>query len=547
MTQTAENFEEQVRESFECINSFDYFVRNYCWIEDKNTGSAIPFDLWPAQRDVVPKFLSSYRLIILKARQLGLTWLTASYCLWLAITKPLQLIVVISATEDLAKEFLGRIAFMRARLPGWLHPPVKRETSENLEFSHMDEQGHPVSSVIQSLPTTEKGAQSKTPTVMVIDESALNRYFRSIFASSKPGLDAAKGRLVIISNAIKTAPGWPFTRELYQNSMRGENDFDRIFMDWQARPDRPADFIQRQLREGMHEEDVSQHYPASEDEAISTMLGSYFGKTLARHSGTTQDGVRGYLVKDKAGEIEFREDRKGALEVWRFPYHETDSWDGSWWARRYAGGSDVSEGLGQSYSVAYIMDRHFDELACRLRSNRIDAHTWAEMLHLLAQWYKSAVEFRPDGSLAYDNALLCVERTGAGQTTVKRLKDLGANQYVRQMPGKLKGEWTSEFGWSETEQAKHDLSEDLRRWFRTCRGHVYDAILLDECSTWIQPEGTRRLGPEEGHYGDCVIAAGCTVQADLFLGGSPKRLEPPLTGWRARIFEEEGDRSEWTL
>ena len=94
MAQTAEKMtlKDEVLECKAVCESFLYFLDNYCWIEDKAAGEAIPFDLWPAQRNIIPKFISSRLLIILKARQLGLTWLTAAYCLWVSITKRMQLI-----------------------------------------------------------------------------------------------------------------------------------------------------------------------------------------------------------------------------------------------------------------------------------------------------------------------------------------------------------------------------------------------------------------------------------------------------------------------
>lgn len=548
MTQAAENFEHQIQECYRVCSDFNYFAEHYVYIEDKTTGAAIPFDLWPEQRRIIPQFLSKPRIISIKAHQLGITWIFASIALWLAITRTLQHIAVISANEDLSKEFVeSRVKFMLARLPGWLYPPLFQDTTQQLSFDHRDEKGHPVRSIIQSLPSTEKGTQSKTPTLLIIDESALNRYTKNIYAASKPGIDAGKGRIVIISNPVKTAPGWPFTRKLYVGSMKGENDFERVFLSWRARPDRPENFRELQIQQGMDEEDLPQRYPETEEEAISALTGSYFGRTLARHIDT-MDGVTGALYQDKEGDLQFREDPRGLLEIWRWPYSLTADWDGDWFTQRYAIGSDISEGLGQSYSVAYVYDRLLQEFVARLRGNRVDAWTWAQMLFSLGQWYRNALRWHPDaGGLDYQDALLCVERTGAGQTTVRRLQELGANQYIQEVPGTTGVPTKKTLGWSETNQAKHDLSEDLRHWFRTTQGTVFCSILLDECSTWIQPEGTNRLEPEEGHYGDCVIAAGLAIQASHAMGGSPKRLKPPVQGWRRRLKEEAKEGSEWAL
>jgi len=527
-------------------------------------GGAIKLALWPEQRKVIDAIVSSPLLIILKARQLGLTWLVAAYCLWLSMTKSLQHNLIISMGETEAQEFIElRMRFIYNRLPDWLSPHLLKDTSEKFIFRHIEQAtGKPLDSINQSLPTTPKGGQSKTPSTLVIDEACWNRYAREVYTATRPGIEQAKGQIIVISNSIKTAPGWPWTRSIYQGSMRGENDFRRIFLPWWANPMRPREtFKATEVRAGMTDEDFSQHYPETEEEAISTMLGSYFGRTLARHNQFLKGAVGDLLVGGKRlseienlqahlrntdGEIKFIQDPRGILEVWRFPYYLAEGWRNEWYTKRYGIGGDVSEGLGLSWSVAYGIDRLSDEFCFRLRTNRIDAYRWADYLYILGKWYRSATTYTERG-LTYSDALICVERTGPGQTTVKRLSDLNANQYVTEVPGTMGAPLKKTFGWSETAQAKHDLSEDLRHYFRVTHADIYCPILIDEASTWIQVEGTRRLEPEEGAFGDCIIAAGCTIQASNFLGGSPQILKPPLTGWKARLKKEKREGRAWAL
>lgn len=559
----------QAEECDRVIDSFEYFLDEYVWIEDKATNAPLKLTLWPEQRPIVPTFLENLLIVILKAHQLGYTWLfVAAYALYLSITKALHQVVINSFNEDAGKEIMDRVNFIRYRLPDWLMPKVGTDNSLYLEFLHTDDDGAPAPSIIQVIPATEKGGQSKTPNVMIFDESCWNRYVESAYNGSLPGITQAQGQIIIISNAIKTAPGWPFTRSIYTGSMAGQNDFTRVFLPWWANPGRSrkevpgmldgkgqpmTEFKLSMLRSGgtdggmMDEEDFQQRYPETEEEAISILGGSYFGTTLKRHTRTCQ-GITGNLERNETTkEIEFIQDSRGILEVWRFPYSVVRGWNGEHWTRRYCGGSDVSEGLGQSYSVAYVMDRERDEFVCRLRSNRIDAYRWAELLHLLGEWYSGAREWTRVEGVSRETSLLCVERTGAGQTTVKRLKELGANQYLRMIEAQIGGGHTKEYGWSETNQAKHDLSEDLRTWFRLMKGTLYDSILIDEASTWIRHEGSTKIGPEEGHYGDCVIAAGCTIQASHFVGRKPDKVKAPLTGWMAPYVEKQQERTGWTV
>lgn len=525
------------------FKGFEYFLDEYVWIENKTAKPPEPIKLvlWQSQREKIEDLFLHRLLAILKAHQLGYTWIfVAAYCLWRAITEGGHHIVINSFNEDVGTEILVRMDFIIERLPHQLMPECDRSNTVQKVFNHKDKKGKVLKSVVQVIPATEKGGQSKVPTILVIDESCQNRYVRKTFEGSKPGIDTANGQVIVISNAIKGAVGWGWTRGIYTDSMKGDNTFHRIFLPWQANPNRPSDITKAdyfktvQLQEGMDEETFSQRYPESEDEAISAMLGSYFGNSLARHNKPLVGHI-GMVATNSKKEPEFSFQKKGILEVWRYPYYLEAGYNNVPYTSRYCMGSDVSEGLGQTYSVAYVYDRLIHEFVARIRSNRVDAHTWARMLFDLSLYYWNAIPSNP--WYTTQPALICAETTGAGQTTVKELKHMNANLYVELAPGKVGSEVTKRFGWHETNQKKHDLSEDLRHWFKTTTGRVHCPILIEECSTWIRHENGR-IGPEdETKLGDCVIAAGLTIQADYFMGGAPKPIDPPAEGWRSKFQE----------
>jgi hypothetical protein len=405
------------------------------------------------------------------------------------------------------------------RLPAWMVPPIKSRTKMQIEFAH---QGGSVAT-IKSMPTIEMGAESKTPNILIIDEAHTIREVSGIYNSSYPGIEAAKGQVIVIANSVKSGPGWGFVRDMYLGSKAGLNQFTRVFLPWMAHPERPVDFRSRMELAGMSKEDVIWHYPETEDEAVSAIASSYFGDVLARHTHA-RPGIKGQFVRDKlTKEVSFQAGQGGVVELWRYPYKFTKGFDGYAWERRYAMGSDVSEGVGSSFSVAYVIDRHIGEIICKLNSNRISAHEWAVQLSMASDYYERAV--------------ITVERTGAGQTTVKRLEELKANQSVRMVSGRVGKEVTKEYGWHESQQNKHELCGDLRRWLKEMKGTLWDAELIGQCQTWIEGE-TGKLGPELGKLGDCVMGAGCTIQASLYLG-PPEKIIPEDDGWVSR-WQKEG-------
>jgi hypothetical protein len=527
LNNTAENLDWQYDESIAVCDSFEYFCDNYVWIEDKERKAPLKLKLWPAQREVIGKLINDQLLMLLKTRQVGLTWLDAAAELWLAITNPLWLSIIISASEDHAVEFLDRVKFILDRLPSFLIPPIKSKTQQVIEFNHKG-----TTSTIKSMPTIKMGAESKTPNRMVIDEAHTIREIRQIFNSSYPGIEQAKGQVIIIANSIKMAAGWGFVRELYTNSMKGLNKFARIFLPWTAHPERPANFRALMIDKGMTPEDVAENYPETEEEAIAAASGSFFGSDLARHNESKR-GVRGDLIHITKTELDFEENARGTLEVWRWPYYLLEDWNNNKWERRYAIGADVAEGLGGDYSVAYVYDRYLDEIGARYRSNRMDADKFGQYLQMLSKYY--------------DKALIAVERNGAGITTIKRLQALSANQYVRLTPGKIGKAVTKEYGWLATggvNGSKWELCGDLRTWFAKTKGSIYCPILIDEASVFIKYEnGT--LGAEEGKHDDCVIAAGLMLQASVFVGDKAKEIKPKYYGWRERLAADRAKGSVW--
>ena len=235
----------QIHECRKVWESFEYFLDHYVHIEDKESKRAIKLELWPAQRAILHDLVNQSLLTLLKTRQVGLTWLAAALVLWLSIRNPLFLAIIISASEDHAIEFLNRVYFILDRLPSWLYPPIKSRTKMILEFAHLDN----TTATIKSMPTIEMGAESKTPNVLIIDEAHTIRNVGMIYNSSYPGIEQAKGQIVIIANSVKTGRAGAGSG-LYLDSMSGKNQFKRIFHHGR-RTLRPADFRQRMEQAGM--------------------------------------------------------------------------------------------------------------------------------------------------------------------------------------------------------------------------------------------------------------------------------------------------------
>ena len=79
----AEQIKEVIKQQYiQCATDPAYFMKKYCMIQHPIKGK-IPFDLYPFQEKTVSEFQSERMNVILKARQLGISTLTAGYSLWM--------------------------------------------------------------------------------------------------------------------------------------------------------------------------------------------------------------------------------------------------------------------------------------------------------------------------------------------------------------------------------------------------------------------------------------------------------------------------------
>src|SRR5207244_8820171 len=98
-----------LNEVHKCRKSFVYFCDSYCQIlaDSGRGGTWVPFHLWPEQRRVAHLLQEHRLLVVLKARQLGLTWLVLALALWLMLLHPIATVLLFSRRDDEATDLLA--------------------------------------------------------------------------------------------------------------------------------------------------------------------------------------------------------------------------------------------------------------------------------------------------------------------------------------------------------------------------------------------------------------------------------------------------------
>lgn len=108
--------------------SFVYAATNFLWINDKE-GNELLYSLWPGQELALEKMLDmksrgkAQRIIIIKARQLGMSLFGTAMMFWISTFKPNRRCLIASEDEDQTTNIFNRnIQPMYRKLPWFLKP-----------------------------------------------------------------------------------------------------------------------------------------------------------------------------------------------------------------------------------------------------------------------------------------------------------------------------------------------------------------------------------------------------------------------------------------
>lgn len=224
-------------------------------------GAALtPFDLWPAQREVLAQMEAQRLLVLLKARQIGMTWLTCAYVLARCMARAGRTALLLSQGQLEANELIDRIRLMHATHAEPL-PPLVTDNTTALEWAN--------GSRIRSLPATRKAGRSFTASIVVLDEFAFMQWGAELLAAVKPTIDNG-GQLIILSSADGNGSAF---HQFWRAASEGRNGYAPLFLDWRANPNRGDDWRDARMAEGLSSADVLREYPANDIEAFTHATG----------------------------------------------------------------------------------------------------------------------------------------------------------------------------------------------------------------------------------------------------------------------------------
>lgn len=484
------------------------WIQTFIRIADK-TGKVIPFILTPEQR----KFVNGMEKenIILKSRQLGLSSVTVALSIRACIVQDNTTCFLVSHNQSSTNTIFDKLKQQFNSLPDFIKPELVTNNRQELKFVN--------GSKITCLTAGNKeiGRGDTLNGVIHLSEYAYwKNPEKQLNALSQAVSDT--GKIIIES----TACGFNKFSDVYYQAKNHENSYKSFFFNWidgkelfknqyqQAMEEYKARNSCELLYEDLDADEIQLYdigasleqlawrrkkistdgkdafnveYPATDSDCFLTSGTQLFDSK--RIDGCIQTIIKDkitYLAKDKiVGLPLILQNLYGkSLQIWGIPKS----------GEKYYIGVDCSEGIGQDYSTAIVLNKDGEQVA-QLKNNQIKPYQMADVIDALGRYY--------------NKALLTIEKASGGHSVIERLRY--DKRYMNMTKYKTYDEFNRaiwKVGFDTNNKTKSIIVNDGREWFEKGLLQIRSRELLDEMKVFVVTD-KGGMGAISGSHDDLVM------------------------------------------
>lgn len=459
------------------------------------------------------------RVIILKARQLGLSTVAINYGYWYTTTNFNVNMAIVTHEGKATKELFDRLKFTHNHIPATLQAQTEASNARELIFSSKNTKKSLNSSISVFTAGGKEIGRSATLHYLLLseyafwDDSKATDNYTSIMQTVPDGTDTC----VIIEC---TANGFNHFKTLWDDAVRGDNDYYPLFLAWFDNPlysreceKLPNKTVEEEELQYLYqltdsqlmwrrwciknncdnrEDKFKQEYPSNPHEAFIATGTPVFDTTaiinrieqlkllnIPFKTGDMTVKWNGTNFKDFIKEFEFKERTGGRLRVYEEPVE----------GRKYAIGADVA-GEGSDKFTLVVKD-HGTGSQVAVFDGKVTPGEFIELLYCVGMWYNKAM-LAPE--INFDR-YIC-----------ERLEEMGyPNLFVREIyDSYLKGNRKA-YGWKTDSVTRPMIVSRQRDILDNYLDRFYDIPMLEECLTFVKGKNSR---PDhlEGCHDDILFA-----------------------------------------
>lgn len=438
------------------------------------------------------------RVIILKARQLGLSTVVGGWMYWWVSQRKAQKAMVVTHHADSTKALFDMTRRFYDNTPEALKPSTRYSSRKELKFDRLDS-GYTVATA-----GGESVGRGETITVAHLSELAFwpKNQAKDILNGILQAVPQRPNTAVFVESTANGVSGEFY--DLWKGAVDGTNGFIPVFIPWHVqdeyREEVPAAFERTPEEERLADlynldneqlqfrrkkvaasgiDLFKQEYPSTPEEAFLTTGRPVFNPEQL--NAMAQDAPRSAKTLGLVGET-FSDDRRGELKQ----FQEIDPAD------TYYIGADVAMGVrGGDYSVAQVLNSKKQQVA--VWRGHVHPDYFATVLQALGY--------------LYNTARITVESNNHGILTCTRLgKDMAyPNFWTEVTYDKLDDKDTVNLGFRMSLKTKPLVIDQLRASLRDEELKLNDRTTIEELMTYVVTD-SGAMEAESGCHDDCVVA-----------------------------------------
>jgi len=458
------NYKKLIREEYvRCARDPIYFFKKYIYISHPTKGK-IKFDTYRFQELAFDQLVKNDYNVILKARQMGLSTLTAAYALWLMLFQKDKKVLIIATKQDVAKNLVTKVRYAQESLPKWLRGTTIEDNKLSLVFAN--------GSSIKAVASSPDAGRSESVSLLVLDECAFIDYIDDIWASAQQTL-ATGGKCIALSTPNGMG-GW--FHKTWNGAKDGTNRFNTINLHWSLHPDR------------------DQAWRDEQDDVLGPKLAAQECDCSFMSSGDSivpGDVLEWYRDTHVCDPIE----KRGMLQsywLWEYPDY----------AMNYIVSADVARGDASDFSTFNVLEVETLRQVASFKA-KIDTKEFGRMLTLVgSEW---------------NNALVVVENANVGWATLQEMIDIGypnifysskdmqvVDTHYAYINKRADTENPTTPGFTTSTKTRPMLISKLDEYVRKKDAIIKDTRLIDELFTFIwKGQRAEAMG---GYHDDLVMS-----------------------------------------
>lgn len=459
------------------------------------------------------------RLIVLKARQQGMSTVIEALIYWWTATHKNIQSTIIAHEKDSAQFIYSMFQRYYNNSNPIFQPSHKYHTRSDLTFDNDDGTGLKSAISTATAENTDVG-RGKTINWLHCSEVALWKKGKEIVAGLMQAVPLRPRTAIFLESTAHGVGGYFYDE--WQRAKEGESAFTPFFFPWHfhreyelhtkeqvtyynkeekallkifEREGYPKDswdakikWRRSKLKEIGDPDLFRQEYPSDDVEAFLVSGRPRFNTEKLLHMEKQVLPGKFYDLLDEKDGVKSVKVNQSPLKIWEKPQAN----------KQYVIGADVAEGIGGDYSVATVMDKDAVKTVARFRGD-IEPADFGDYLDMLGRYY--------------NRALIGCEVNNHGLTTVQRLRDRRYDNLYRRERGideRLES-YTQKLGWRTDVKTKPLMINALAEAIYRDELTDYDVVFVRECMTYVVDD-RGRTNAQEGRHDDTVISVAIALQ-----------------------------------